>query len=385
MAINYETFKDDGFKYALIKLKNLIDGFLALKYDKAGGEITGNVKIDGTLTLDIEDEDYDAGIQFSKSLDNNLGTVLSLVGYANGEEPTNYKPVIRNVAEPNSSYDVANKKYVDDHVFLPTYHLVLLNPDGTVDLSASSLVYSTISANLTNPAKADYLDVLWGDTRFYAKCIEITDINNGDLKFIGEVEYAGLQRYMVFTLTQSNVLTTTNIITFESVHNKVQSVVGNSASTAAYPSTKAVFDEFQRKPVIVWQAADSSGYLKALQADLTANPSWQLTGLDMIPYKRVKIYSKAGKGRTDASTTPGMMVEILLDSRSASSDWGGNYCGSTIVQKPNDSNRYASLTCAVSADKTKFAVLRQTSLYGTAATTNNDIGADVFLIEGYYD
>lgn len=44
-----------------------------------------------------------------------------------------------------------------------------------------------------------------------------------------------------------------------------------------------------------------------------------------------------------------------------------------------------TLTCAVSADKTKFAVLRQTSLYGTAATTNNDIGASVVLIEGYYD
>lgn len=374
----YNYFSKANFQYFWGKLKTLLDG----KYDKVGGEITGNVKIDGTLTLDIEDEDYDAGIQFSKSLDNNLGTVLSLVGYANGEEPTNYKPVIRNVAEPNSSYDVANKKYVDDHVVLPAYHLVILNPDGTVDLSASSLVYSTISANLTNPAKADYLDVLWGDTRFYAKCIEITDINNGDLKFIGEVEYAGLQRYMVFTLTQSNVLTTTNIITFESVHNKVQSVVGNSASTAAYPSTKAVFDEFQRKPVIVWR--DSTG-LKALQADISNNVSWQLTGLDLTPYARIKVYARGGKGNTNASTTGQIMVEVRLDSSLGISAVNGHFVGSALVQKPNDSNRYASLTVAVSADKTKFAVLRQTSLYGTAATTNNDIGADVVLIEGYYD
>ena len=42
------------------------------KYDKTGGEISGNVKIDGTLTLDIEDEDYDAGIRFDKSLNENL-------------------------------------------------------------------------------------------------------------------------------------------------------------------------------------------------------------------------------------------------------------------------------------------------------------------------
>ena len=76
---------------------------------------------------------------------------------------------------------------------------------------------------------------------------------------------------------------------------------------------------------------------------------------------------------------------MSLDSRTGFADYGGNFVGSVMVQKPNDSNRYASLTCAVSGDKTKFVVLRQTSLYGTAATTNNDIGADVFMIEGYYD
>ena len=41
---------------------------LADKYDKTGGEISGNVKVDGTLTLDIDDPDYDSGITFSKSL-----------------------------------------------------------------------------------------------------------------------------------------------------------------------------------------------------------------------------------------------------------------------------------------------------------------------------
>ena len=79
------------------------------------------------------------------------------------------------------------------------------------------------------------------------------------------------------------------------------------------------------------------------------------------------------------------LVEMLLDSRCADTSHGGHYVGSVLAQKPNDANRYASLTVEVSADKTSFAVLRQTSLYGTAATTNNDIGANVFLDEGYYD
>lgn len=367
----------------LTRLWSKIVDRLSSKYDKSGGEITGNVKIDGNLTLDIEDEDFDVGITFSKSLDNNLGTVLTLTGYANGSTPTNYKPVIRNVAEPNANYDVANKKYVDDHVALPNYYLVFLNPDGTVNQSASALTFNTISANLTNPMKADYLDVWWGNTRFYCKAVEITDINIGDIKFIGEVEYQGIQRYMVFTLDQNDVLATTNIITFETVSNKVNSVISNSASTATYPSTKAVYDEFQRKPVVVY--SDNTG-LAALQTNISATGvAWQLTGLDLTPFKRIKVYSKGGQGSTNAGTTGAMVLEMSLDPRTAITSQGGHYVGSVISQKPNDSNRYASLTCAVSADKTSFAVLRQTSLYGTAATNNNDIGANVILIEGYYD
>lgn len=362
-------------------LKNIFD----TKYDKSGGEISGNVKIDGNLTLNIDDEDYDSGIRFTKSLDNNLGTVLTLNGYANGQEATNYRPVIRNVAEPNANYDVANKKYVDDHVSQPTYHLVFLNADGTIDASASTISYSTIMNNLSNPTEADYLDVFWGDSRFYCKAVETTNVNNGDIKFIGEVEYQGLQRYIVFTLNSSNVLTTTNIVTFEGVHNKTQDIVGNSTRTDLYPSAKAVFDQFQRKPVVVWEVTDTTQGLKALQTDIAATMNWQLTGLDMTPFKRIKVYSCGGQGSTNAGTTGAMILEMSLDSRMAITSKGGHYVGSVLSQKPNDSNRYASLTCAVSADKTSFAVLRQTSLYGTAATTNNDIGANVVLIEGYYD
>ena len=356
----------------------------AEKYDTTGGEITGDVKIDGNLTLDIPDEDYDAGIRFTKVLDDNLGTVLTLTGYANGESPTNYRPIIRNIGTPNANYDAATKKYVDDQVVQPTLYLVFLNPDGTVDQHASTLQYSKVVANLSDPKEADYLDVFWGDTRFQAKAIEMTDVNNGDIKFIGEFEYNGLQRYMVFTLSPSSVLTTTNIITFEGIHNKVQDIVANSTSVDKYPSTKAVFDQFQRKPVVVWEDTTGGG-LNALQADLAANPNWQLTGLDLTPYKRIKVHAKCGKGSTNASTTPAIVLEILLDERAVSTAWGNNYCGSAVVQKPNDSNRLATLTCAVSADKTKFVVLRQTSLYGTAATTNADVGASVFMIEGYYD
>lgn len=385
MANEKEVFGPGGFSRFV---NNLQTRFLE-KFDKSGGEITGNVKIDGNLTLDIPDEDYDAGIRFTKALDDNLGTILTLTGYANGEMNTSYRTLLRNIATPNGNYDAANKQYVDDMCSVPTLHLVDLNLDGSVNLAASTLVYDTIKSNLTNPKRSDYLDVFWENgpgsdsyTRFPAHAVGVSDVNTGNVMFLGQFKYLGLQRWMMFELDSTNTLTTTGLFTWQSIHQKTDDIVGNSTSSEMYPSTKAVFDQFQRKPAIVWQ--DDTG-LKALQTDIAASMNWQLTGLDLTPYRRIKVYAKSGKGSTNAGTTGQMMVEMLLDDRCKVTAHGGHFVGSTISQKPNDSNRYASLTVAVSSDKTSFAVLRQTSLYGTAATTNNDIGANVFLIEGYYD
>lgn len=377
---------------ALNKLITLFKTSLSKKFNKTGGDISGNVKIFGNLTLDIDDEDYDSGIKFVQTLNDDAGTILTLQGYANGDTPTNYKPVIRNVAEPKQNYDVANKKYVDDNCATPSLHLVELNLDGSVKQAASTLVYSTVASNLTNPKREDYLDVFWENgqgtnswTRFKARAVGVSEVNNGDVMFEGELFYLTVPVWMVFTLSKQNVLTTVAIINRENVANKTQDIVGNSASTTLYPSAKAVFDQFQRKPDVVWEVTDVSQGLNALQTNIEASINWQLTGLNLTPYKRIKVYSRGGQGSTNAGTTGAMVLEMSLDPRMAIASKGGHYVGSVLSQKPNDANRYASLTCAVSADKTSFAVLRQTSLYGTAATTNNDIGASVVLIEGYYD
>lgn len=371
---------------SLARFWNNLKARLDLKYDKTGGEITGDVKIDGNLTLDIEDEDYDSGITFSKSLDANTGTILTLTGYANANnDNTNYRPVIRNIASPVNNYDVANKLYVDSQVQNATLYLVLLDANGDIDTVTSTLTYAKVKADLTNPTAGSYLDVIFGTSRFYVKALQDMDTNNGPIKFVGS--YIGSDstiRTAVFTLDSSNNLTVNHVF-MENWNFKVQDVVANASNNMTYPSTAAVYNQFQRKPVIVWEVTDTTQGLKALQTDIAAAMSWQLTGLDLTPFKRIKIYSCGGQGSTNAGTTGAMVLEMSLDSRMAITTKGGHYVGSVISQKPNDANRYASLTCAVSADKTSFAVLRQTSLYGTAATTNNDIGANVVLIEGYYD
>lgn len=176
---------------------------------------------------------------------------------------------------------------------------------------------------------------------------------------------------------------------FELISNKSQDITSNSTSETLYPSTKAVFDQFQRKPVTVWEVADVTQGLIALNANISSSLAWQLTSLDLTPYKRIKIYAKAGRKTgslsADSSIVPAVIVEMLLDDRAKETVTQNVFLGSALVQNPNDANRLGTLTCAVSADKTKFAVLRQTSIYGTAATSNTDTYEYVFLIEGYYD
>lgn len=381
---------------AVTKLIQLVKAALALKFDKAGGEISGNVKIGGNLTLDIPNEDYDAGITLSKTLDDNLGTVLQLQGYAHGEEQTWYRAVLRGVAEPSQNYDAANKKYVDDHTATPTLHLVDLNLDGSVRQKASSLVYQTIADNLTNPKREDYLDVFWENgqgtnsyTRFKARAVGISDVNTGDVMFEAEFYYLGIPIWIVFTLSPQSVLTTVAIIRRENTANKAQSIVANSQSAEKYPSTAAVFNEFERKPVVVWEVQDVTQGLLALNTNITANLAWQLTDLDLTPFSRIKIFAKAGRktGATaaDTSITPAVILEMSLDDRAKETVSRNVFIGSILFQNPNDANRLGSLTCAVSADKTKFAVTRATSLYGTAATSNTDTYQYVFKIEGFYE
>lgn len=271
-------------------------------------------------------------------------------------------------------------------------YTVALSESGSITSYSQNLLYADVKNKLRSHATDVYLIITYSYTedgvqkssRAYAIAKEQLDEDAGPIQFFGSlVMNNGGVAELVFALDSSNTLSV-DITLRENALLKTNDVIGNSSSYRHYPSAKAVYDQFQRKPAVVWDAGDGAG-LAAIQANLSAAPNWQLTNLDFSPYKRIKIYSKAGKGSTNAGTTGAMVLEMSLDPRMASAAWGGHYVGSVLSQKPLDNNRYASLTCAVSADKTSFVVLWQSSLYGTAVTANNDIGANVIRIEGYYD
>lgn len=146
---------------------------------------------------------------------------------------------------------------------------------------------------------------------------------------------------------------------------------------------------FKRKPVTVWEVQDVTQGLIALNTNISSSLAWQLTNLDLTPFARIKIYVKAGRKTgslsADSSITPASIIEMSLDDRAKETVSQNAFIGGSVVQNPNDPNRLGLITCAVSGDKTKFAVLRATTLYGTAATSNTDAYPYVFKIEGYYD
>ena len=365
-------------------IANAID----LKYDKTGGEITGNAKVDGTFTLDIEDEDYDAGINFTRTLDNNLGTTLTLTGYAGG---TNYRTLLRNIATPNSDYDVANKKYVDDHILTPVNYLVALDQNGAIDLVSSSLNYATVKAYLTNNSKDVYLDVLYEPSRFYAKAVQDEDTNNGPINFIGSYSRGGKFYTALFMLDSSDNLSVLHLepqLTYE----KAQAITStNISSTAEYPSVKAIVDwtkdwvndEFG--PHIIYQTDGTTGLL-GVNSDWTANSGWQLSSLDMTPYKRLKFYIRMGEPTGAGAVNrlnPSQVIEMTLDSRSTSTTGGGEFIASAVSQNPADRNVLFITTAVVSSDKTKVKIQTENSLYGTALGGRNDSSRFCYLIEGY--
>lgn len=174
---------------------------------------------------------------------------------------------------------------------------------------------------------------------------------------------------------------TLNFNGYETVSNKVTSLSSLSTDTE-YPSAKCVWDNIRLKPVVLWEAQTTAQGILATESDISASPNWQITNLDMTPFKYVELYIRAG-GSANINYTPGVIVTIDLSTINKSTF--GHFLGSAVVQEPNDRNRLLAVSAAVSEDKTSIIFNRCTSLYGTAATDANNDGRILYKVVGYYD
>jgi len=205
--------------------------------------------------------------------------------------------------------------------------------------------------------------------------------------------------YMI-TGTGDNVCTVTKQEkSFEETANKVQSVVSNKTSATYYPSTKAVYNEFTRKPVLIYDKVnklhisgtitsgtdDANGLLNQNQGEGTTRTiqSWNITGMDLSEFKRIRVvYS-----RNDGTSAVTGEFFIPLDADYITDGDLNAYVNGTSLPYYAVRTRLVGMTAAVSSDKTKFCVTQAISLtattLGMVATTVNDMY--VTKIEGYYD
>ena len=112
---------------------------------------------------------------------------------------------------------------------------------------------------------------------------------------------------------------------------------------------------------------------------MSASIAYQLTNLDLSPYKRIKVHIGSG-GSSGASFKSAGLIELSLDAKLANASTG-QWIGSVLTENAADRNRLSAFLVAVSPDKTSFAYARATSLYGTGATNISD--SYVKLIEGF--
>lgn len=144
---------------------------------------------------------------------------------------------------------------------------------------------------------------------------------------------------------------------------------------------------FARKPVTIWETDGTTGLLGV--NDNTMNlTTWQLENLDFSPYKFVLAYFKqADRDFSSLQTnyvTPSVAVCIPLDEASVSTGYTA-YIGGTNTTNPNDRNVQFCVIAAIDETKTKFKVVSEHSIYGTALGGRNDNGRFCYKIVGYYE
>ena len=152
--------------------------------------------------------------------------------------------------------------------------------------------------------------------------------------------------------------------------------------------------DFARKPVVLYETDGATGLL-GVNAN-TLGENWQLTGYDFTPYKYLKCFFKVSDYSVGSNyLTPALVIELPLDNASRSKGVNDTissgkvpcdmYLGGGCVTNPSDRNVLFNVIVAVDTTKTKFQVVSEHSIYGTAQGDRNNNGRYCYKIEGHFD
>jgi len=381
----------------------ITDSDINNKYDKTGGNISGNVDVDGTMTLNIDDEDYDAGVKLvAKPLDTNRGTILKLQGFANSEaENTNYKVVLENIGTPVNDNDAATKKYVDDKTSI-TWITGFYDEQGLyVASSAYNDCYNGITSNHTvylKVTEASQVSILR-----LKSWLNFNDHSSGGDSFFF-VDAIDLSTNKTATISKNSA--TFNSLNLEMIDNKKTGVEANKDSDVFYPTTKATYDFVQdefdrRKPVLIYDKTEKLKVAGTITPNLDSDngllatgnsgytDKYNITGLDLSKFREIKfVYLR---DTTNTGTTAEFIIPLDYPIQNkktgvGATDYETQYVASGSTLSFGDRNRFNCCQASVcvpiggTLENCSISVNQYFSLYGTAATTLN---SDIYVVRIY--
>ena len=359
-------------------------------YPVTGGNIAGNLDLDGTFKFNIPDDDYVVDITATPRLDQNRGTILSLSGQASG---TPYKVVLENIGTPVNNNDAATKKYVDDLCSI-VWITGLLDSQGLVLSSdAYTKAYDAVTSN-----KTCFIKLTATDGVHILRLKSWIDYNShstqGDsFRFEDEVDGR---------TTKSIIVTYNNAVysetTLEVTSDKVSAWSATPDDTH-YPTEKLVKTSFAyietnytKNPVLIYDKTlklqvpgtivssrdSAAGLINQAQGEGTNRDvsDWNITDMDLSAFRRLRVV--ACRNNANYATTCEFNIPLDCDPVQTRNI----FVSGVTISAYGDRNRLNTMTCAVDSAKSKFCVTQTFSLYGTAVTAISDF--NVTQIWGEY-
>lgn len=390
----YTPVPDGSYVWNTQELLDRLDGRVTYLEEHGTGGGIPDATLQHIIVKDayieaINDPDnHIGGVRISANETNNNFAVLKI----NSEQTTDTSTVtrttvVRGVATPVESNDAANKAYVDEKTVAPIRYMGILEDDGTITAS-SDMKYDSVKSALekgrmsyiltyrqeVDPQNNHYFILTTNENYFNANAVYFTGIDYIDDNHI---------TYYAIKLNSNNVISTEsvdiNVDEYEKIINKSTDVIVDKESNTKYPTCKTIYDNFQRRDVLIYDktsklnvggqivSGDSANGLSALGASGSiADNQWNITGLDLSGFKYIRVIYNRDSANTGSTAEFNIPLDYSIQNNAY-------FVSGGVSPSFGDRNRMNCMQCAVSGDKTKFAVCQTYSLYGTAATTISTI------------